>query len=76
MSVDEILKKAEALSASDRAHLVDCLLVSLRLPGNRGADIGDIKIAEGRLEELKSGTADSVSLDSFLTEVRQRFAIE
>jgi putative addiction module component (TIGR02574 family) len=67
MSPDEIEAHALALPRSERAHLAEVLLASLRQ-----SDEATIKTAERRFDEIRSGAATGIPADEVFARIRAR----
>jgi putative addiction module component (TIGR02574 family) len=66
--VEELSERARALSAQDRARLVDDLLASLEEPADAGAaEAWEEEIAK-RVEEIKSGKAKLIPAEEVFAE--------
>ena len=66
--VEELSQRARALSAEDRARLVDDLLASLEEPGDPGAVAAwEVEIAR-RVDEIKTGKAKLIPAEEVFAE--------
>ena len=67
--VDTVFQKALQLSEDSRMSLVERLIVS----ASAGTDIEheQVKVAEGRLEDLRSGSVQGVLVEEAIQRVRE-----
>ena len=72
LGIKRIISEAEALPVEERAVIVDCLLRTLNAP-NSEIDQRWAEVAMRRLEELRSGSVQSIPGEQVLARVRERF---
>lgn len=71
---EQILKEALALTAEERAELVERLLATFQLPPNSQLDDLWAREAEDRIEAFERGELKAVSADEVFQRLRQRRA--
>ena len=70
----KIIEEAELLSPEDRTFIIDELLRSLN-PTISEIDKEWIKVAQRRLEELRSGKVKAISGEEVFKKIKARFAL-
>lgn len=72
-SPEDIIKEASDLPVEDRALVVDGLLRTLNTP-EAAIDSAWKKVAQRRLEEIRSGRVKLIPGDKVFERIRERFA--
>jgi putative addiction module component (TIGR02574 family) len=70
---DDILQRALALPAEDRAILADYLLASLDGPNQKEIDAAWAEEAERRIREIDEGKVDLIDGELVMARLRARF---
>lgn len=73
LTTKELLEEVESLPSEERAFIADSILKTLNRV-DENIDNEWLKVAEERLNDLKSGKVKSVSSEEVLTKVRERFS--
>ena len=72
MKIKDLIDEAESLPVEERAMMVDSLLRSLN-PTESDVDQKWAAMATKRLEEVRSGTVETISGDRVFEKIRKRF---
>lgn len=72
LSAPQIIHEAEFLPVDERVQIVDSLLRSLNQP-NPELDQLWITTSQRRLDELRSGTATGITVESVMARLQTRF---
>lgn len=72
---DDILKRALALPAEDRAVLADLLLESLDAPDQKEIDAAWAEEAERRMREIDEGKVELIDGELVMERLRSRFKL-
>jgi putative addiction module component (TIGR02574 family) len=71
MTVEQIVREASTLPESERASLIERLVVQFGTPGPRRSEDGWRAVARRRWEEIESGRAETIPGDEVLAEARR-----
>jgi len=71
--IDEIIERVDSLPLDMRIELVEKLIHNLQLD-ELNVEQEWLALAEKRLEEVKSGKVDTISMDSVIREARERYS--
>jgi len=66
-----IIEEAKELSARERAFIARCLISSLDVPAEEGAEEAWMELAEERFKEIESGEVESVEWDQIKKQVKK-----
>jgi hypothetical protein len=70
--IKEIIMEAESLPVEERAMVIDSLLRSLN-PPSAEIDKEWVKVAKGRLSELRSGAVKPIPGSEVFAKIQERF---
>ena len=71
----ELIDEMASLPVEERARVADTLLRSLNAPAS-AIDSAWMKVAQHRLDELRSGCVETVPGDAVFERIRQRYTAE
>lgn len=70
MNIKQLLESTKTLTASEKALLAHCLILSLESVEDEGVEEAWAQLAEQRFRELESGDVQGVSWDQIKTDVK------
>jgi putative addiction module component (TIGR02574 family) len=70
MSIEQVLENLKDLSSNEKAMLAHCLIASLDKDQEEGIEDAWGRLAEQRLQELKSGKVKGMSWDALKEDIR------